>query len=78
MKYQKHYLSDGKNLKFCPLQHGIDCNSYCAWFDHENQDCRLLGMMWKIRDDLHDIADEIKGVNFNLREVKDDKREFKF
>ena len=54
------------------------CDSSCAWFDHENQDCRLLGMMWKIRDDLHDITDELEGINFNLREGKDDKREFKF
>ena len=42
MKYQKHYLSEEKDLKWCPLQSGIDCTSRCAWFDHEDQDCRMV------------------------------------
>ena len=79
MKYQRHYLSEDKgNNKLCPLQTLIQCDSHCAWFDHENQDCRQLGMMWKIRDDLHDIADELGGINLILKEGKDDKRAFKF
>ena len=46
MKYQKHYLSEeGKFNKLCPLSggdHDIQCDSFCAWFDHEAQDCRLM------------------------------------
>ena len=44
MKYQKHYLSDEKgNNKLCPLQQDVvQCDSHCAWFDHEAQDCRLM------------------------------------
>ena len=60
MKYQKHYLSDKKSPKYCPLQTGvIQCDSFCAWFDHENQDCRQIGMIWKIREDLQDISKNI-------------------
>ena len=56
MKYQKHYLGE----KNCPLQQKtIQCDSYCAWFDHEHQDCRQLGMIWKIREDLQDISKNI-------------------
>ena len=78
MKYQEHYLSEKGNNKYCPLQVSMICNSHCAWFDHENQDCRQLGMMWKIRDDLHDITDAIDGISNIIREGKDAKREFKF
>ena len=42
MKYQKHYLSDKNNNKMCPMQRNYQCDSYCAWFDHEAQDCRLI------------------------------------
>ena len=59
MKYQEHYLSEKLHVKMCPLQARIKCDSYCAWFDHEHQDCRQLGMMWKIREDLQDISKEI-------------------
>ena len=52
MKYQKHYLADDKQSKYCPLNRGT-CDSNCAWFDHENQDCRQLGMMWKIVEALN-------------------------
>ena len=40
-KYQKHYLSEGDFDMSCPLNHGR-CDSYCAWFDHEDQDCRMV------------------------------------
>ena len=78
MKYQKHYLSDKISNRMCPIQRDYQCDSFCAWFDHEHQDCRLLGMMWKIRDDLHDITDAIDGISNVIREGKNAKREFKF
>ena len=59
MKYQKHYLADDKQSKYCPLNRGT-CDSNCAWFDHENQDCRQLGMMWKI----------VEALNYDKREFK--------
>ena len=42
MKYQKHYLSDDSSNKLCPLQIGNQCDSWCAWFDHEDLDCRMV------------------------------------
>ena len=44
MKYQKHYLSEeGKFNKLCPLKSSmVQCDSYCAWFDHKDQDCRKI------------------------------------
>ena len=59
MKYQKHYLSSKFNKKHCPLNRDYPCDSHCAWFDHENQDCRQIGMIWKIREDLQDISKNI-------------------
>ena len=58
MKYQKHYLNEKGFEKRCPFNNG-GCDSYCAWFDHEHQDCRQLGMIWKIREDLQDISKNI-------------------
>ena len=60
MKYQNHYLSESGNYKSCPLQKDRNCDSYCAWFDHEHQDCRQLGMMWKI----------VEALNYGKREFK--------
>ena len=79
MKYQKHYLSDDKNWKVCPINTKFSkCDSYCAWFDHENQDCRQLGMMWKIKEDLQEINRTIfEGFEY-IGGKKIDKREFKF
>ena len=59
MKYQKHYLSDEKSPIYCPLSRGIRCDSFCAWFDHEHHDCRQLGMICKIREDLQSISKNI-------------------
>ena len=68
MKYQRHYLSEDKNLKWCPLQSGIDCTSRCAWFDHEEQDCRKLIIQSEIKFQLIRIGDLLEH----------DKRAFKF
>lgn len=38
MKDQEHYL--GRIM--CPLNRSFDCSSNCAWFDHEEQDCRKI------------------------------------
>lgn len=67
MTYKRHYLSEKGSLKYCPLQHGIDCNSYCAWFDHEEQECKIFTILWGIRQEFRNYK----------REDKDD-RQFKF
>ena len=59
MKFKNHYLSEKNDKMMCPLNREYSCNSRCAWFDHEHQDCRQLGMMWKIREDLQDISKNI-------------------
>ena len=64
MKYQEHYLATKTTKKFCPLKDGGICDSYCAWFDHEEQDCRMIGGFWKIVE--------------AIRDGYDPKREFKF
>ena len=76
MKYQKHYLSDEKSSKFCPLNAG-SCDSYCAWFDHEDQDCRMIGGFWKVRESITDVTDLLTDIRDCMR-GKDAKREFKF
>ena len=70
MKYQKHYLSDDSgNNKMCPLQPGLgQCDSYCAWFDHENQDCRMIGGFWKVREGLAEVSDHLKQLDLNIFE----------
>ena len=72
MKYQKHYLSDDKSPKYCPLQGDrvIQCDSFCAWFDHENLDCKLIGS-------LLDIKYELRYLNEKKKGDRDGKREFK-
>ena len=71
MKYQKHYLSDDSSNKLCPLQQGvIQCDSYCAWFDHEEQDCRKLLTQSKIEYNLIRIG--------NLMEKENGRRTYKF
>ena len=65
MKYQKHYLSDEKSNKLCPLSGGdsdVQCDSWCAWFDHEHQDCRMIGGFWKIREGLTEINDNLTAI----------------
>ena len=59
MKYQKHYLSDKRSDKFCPLSDN-SCNSNCAWFDHEEQDCRMIGSLLNIKYELMDLSDITK------------------
>ena len=68
MKYQKHYLADEKNSKSCPLNAG-NCDSYCAWFDHEEQDCRKILA-------LQNIVYEMR--KNTLKEEFENDREFKF
>ena len=71
MKYQKHYLGEKGNEKYCPLKRGVPCDSICAWFDHENLDCKFMGS-------LLDINYELRHINENTKGDKDDKRKFKF
>ena len=77
MKYQYHYLSKVNNMLRCPLNVDVSCTSRCAWFDHENQDCRQLGMMWKIREDLQEINKTLFEGFAYLGGMKIVKREFK-
>ena len=77
MKYQKHYLSDKIANKLCPLHNGRTCDSYCAWFDHEHQDCRMIGGFWKVREGLTDVTDLLTDIRDCMR-GKNDKRAFKF
>ena len=70
MKYQKHYLSDKDFEKRCPLNKFSACDSYCAWFDHEDQDCKLIGS-------LLDIKYELRYLNEKKKGDRDGKREFK-
>ena len=65
-KYQQHYLSDKHSNKLCPLQTIIQCDSHCAWFDHEEQDCRMIGGFWKVREGLNDIIDELNTLNITI------------
>ena len=70
MKYQKHYLSDDKSNKLCPLSRlEHSCDSYCAWFDHEEQDCRKILA-------LQNIVYEMR--KNTLKEEFENDREFKF
>ena len=76
-KYQKHYLSDDKHNKLCPLQQeSIQCDSYCAWFDHVHYDCRMIGGFWKVREGLTDITELLTDLREML--INDEKRKFKF
>ena len=38
MKFVRHYLGE----LMCPLNRDFSCNSRCAWFDNEEEDCRLM------------------------------------
>ena len=69
MKYQKHYLSDEGNNKYCPLQGDrvIQCDSYCAWFDHEEQDCRMIGGFWKVREQLTELKEQTTKLEDDVR-----------
>ena len=69
MKYQKHYLAEKGNPKMCPIS-STSCDSTCAWFDHEDQDCKLIGS-------LLDIKYELRYLNEKKKGDKDGKREFK-
>ena len=60
MKYQKHYLSEKGYETRCPLEHGA-CDSYCAWFDHEEQDCRKILALNNIIYELRNINDKLRG-----------------
>ena len=68
MKYQYHYLSEVNNMLRCPLNVDVSCTSRCAWFDHEEQDCRKLITQSEIKYQLIRIGDLLEHG----------KREFKF
>ena len=55
MKYQEHYLATKSTKKFCPLKDGGICDSYCAWFDHEELDCRKILTQKNILYELRNI-----------------------
>ena len=55
MKYQKHYLSEKGNDKYCPFKMGVSCDSHCAWFDHEELDCRKILTQKNILYELRNI-----------------------
>ena len=47
--------------QLCPLGHYARyCDGECKWYDFENNDCRHLGMMWKI----------VEALNYDKREFK--------
>ena len=48
MKTKQHYLSDKNVHIWCPLDRNYMCNNTCAWFDNEEQDCRMIGGFWKV------------------------------
>ena len=53
MKYIKHYLEGVR----CPFNRDFSCDSRCALFDNVNEDCKLIGMGWKIRESLNELKD---------------------
>jgi len=63
MKFIKHYLEDVR----CPINREYACDSRCVWFDNEEEDCRMIGGILKIRDSLNYIRETVeyidKGVN---------------
>ena len=75
--YQEHYLSEEHDKKTCPFNRSYLCNGHCAWFDHEEQDCRMIGGFWKITTSINNFADIIEYYKEKL-EDKNDKREFKY
>ena len=67
--YQEHYLSEEHDKKTCPFNRSYLCNGHCAWFDHEDKDCRKI---LALEDIVHELRKE--------KEVKTQhvKRAFKF
>ena len=59
MKYKNHYLSEKNDKMMCPLNREYSCNSRCAWFDHEHQDCRVIGGFWKVREGLNEVVETL-------------------
>ena len=59
MKIIRHYLSKENDQVRCPLNRDSACNNTCAWFDNEEQDCRMIGGFWKIREELVDLKEAI-------------------
>ena len=53
-------MSVSKNPQDCPLDRNYFCSDQCKWYDYENDDCRMLGMMWKI----------VEALNYDKREFK--------
>lgn len=51
MKIKKHYLG---NLE-CPFNRDYYCTSECAFFDHEEQDCRKILTQKNILYELRNI-----------------------
>ena len=55
-KQQRHWLGN----KYCPLKSSVLCSGQCAWFDHEEEDCRLIGGFWKIREELREMREVLE------------------
>ena len=67
MKYKTHYLSEKNDKMMCPLNREYSCNSRCAWFDHVEEDCRMIGGFWKVREILLDIKASIILIGMNIK-----------
>ena len=61
-KTQRHWLG----YKICAFK-SVACTGICAWFDHEEEDCKLLGGFWKIKQELTDIKDAIEIIGDAVR-----------
>lgn len=62
MSYKEHYLSEEHDKITCPLNRKYLCNGHCAWFDHEEQDCRIFESFWTMREGLNEINDNLKTI----------------
>jgi len=58
---KRHYLGN----VYCPLNRAYSCTAACAWFDHEEDMCRLLGIMFDVNATLLEVVDK-------LDEIKDE------
>ena len=71
--YRTHYLKD----KYCYNDQTIPCSNYCAWFDEEEKDCRMLTGMFTLHMDLTDIGDYIEYLGESLDEFRRELRKRK-
>ena len=62
MKYIKHHLGEVN----CPLNRAYRCSNKCAWFDNEDEDCRMIGGFWKVREGLNEVTNGLRSINKNI------------